>query len=287
MKLIKLVKNKNIGFIIVLIFILGVVAIPKTVAKIGEIGTDPNNDVLRSNPSTLLAFGDWVGNFYVGDDPSNATELFDEDNSYWFDIVDSPECIDVESWGIDGDDLYIEVEDITDWVDDKYFSICILVIYNTTTEFGYNDIIYWYAIIDIYDGEIHDNIYVAEFNIDLPNEDEEFGSVVINEETNTYKLEFEPDWIDETNSSIIINDMHGCVVGFRYNTTFIDDISEFTIDVFPNSLFGQTIEPVVDDNDDQIIYTAIILSTVLLLGLTVFILFKKRKIKLIKRGKKR
>ena len=266
-------------------FVLGVFAIPKTVAEIGEIGTDPNNDVLRSNPSNLLAFGNWVGNFYVGDDPSNATELFDEANSYWYDIVDGPDCVDVESWGIDGDDLYIKVEDITDWIDDKYFSICILVIYNTTG-FVHNDVIYWYALIDIYDGEIHSNIFIAEFNIDTDEEDEEHGRVSINEETDTYKLEFNVDWITETNSSIIANDMYGCVVGFRYNTTFIDDMSEFTIDVFPNSLFGQTIEP-VDDNDDLlIIYTVIISSIVLLLGLTVLYYFKK-KVKNRKRKKQK
>ena len=248
--------------------------IPKTVAEIGEIGTDPNNDVLRSNPSTMESFGDWIGNFYFGNDPSNATELFDDANSYWFDIVNSPNCVVVELWGIDGDDLYIKVEDITDRIDDKYFSICILVIYNTT-KYGHNDVIFWYGLIDIYDGEIHSNICVAEFNIDTDEEDEEIGSVVINKETDTYKLEFNDDWIDETNSSIIANDMHGCVVGFQYNTTFIDDISEFYIDVFPNSLFGQTIEPVDDDN--QLIYIVIILSIVLLSGLVFFMLYNKNK----------
>ncbi|KKN01109.1 hypothetical protein LCGC14_1131070 [marine sediment metagenome] len=271
-------KIKNFGFIIFLLFISGLFMIPKTVAEIGEIGTDPNDDILQSNPSTIKDFEYWLGNFYLDEDPPHPTELFDDVNSVWFDIVDGPDSVDVVSWGISGNDLYIKVEDITDWIDTKYFSIDILIIYNTTTEFGHNDIIIWVAEIDIFEGEIYTKHYVAEFNIGLGDEAEEFGDVDIDEETNEYSLEFDSGWITETNSSNIANDMYGCVFGVQWDTTFIDDVSEYNMDMIPNSFYGQTIETTdTNVNYNQVIYISIIVFIISLLGLAFFMLYNDKK----------
>ena len=80
-------KIKNFGFLIFLIFISGLFMVPKTVAEIGEIGTDPNDDILQSNPSTIKNFEYWLGNFYLDEDPPHPTELFDDANSVWYKIM--------------------------------------------------------------------------------------------------------------------------------------------------------------------------------------------------------
>ena len=227
---------RKIKYMVLLISVISLTIIPFTFAISSEIGTDPNNDILQSNSSNLIALEYWLGNFYFNEnDPPYATDLFNN-HSELFIIVDGPDCVDVEKWGIDGDDLYIVVEDIDDYIDYKYFSIGILMIYNSIV---YREFIVWYGQIDIYNGVVENDWYISILNEDEHDEANETGHVGVNIESNTYILKFDDSWITETETEVIANEMYGVVFGVSVNGSFFGNISQYNIDMIPNNYYGQ------------------------------------------------
>ncbi len=269
-------KIKKIKYVIISMFILNLIMMPFAFAISSDIGVDPNDDILESNPSNIHALEYWLGNFYFSESNAPfATDLFNV-HSELFNIVDGPNSVDIEKWGIDNNDLYIVVEDIEDYIDRKYFSIGILVMYNNTKDF-----IIWAGEINIYNGIIEDNVYIAIINEGEVDEANETGRVRIDKTSNTYTLEFDDSWITETEVEVIADDLYGTIFGVCTNGSFFGNVTQYNLDMFPNSYYGQSDDTVETDSTleltDTILFAIVVLAFLILIFIIVAYYNKSKK----------
>ncbi|KKN53978.1 hypothetical protein LCGC14_0597160 [marine sediment metagenome] len=262
-------KIKKISLIILLVFILNLFMIPFTFAISEKIGIDPTDDILQSKSSGLNALEYWLGNFYFDEnDPPYATDLFDK-HTELFDIVDGPDCVDVIEYGIDNDDIYIIVENIIDYVNIGYFTIGILIFYNSTYD---RESIIWIGEINIYNSTISENNYAAIFNEGRDSEEVETGSVNIDISTNTYKLDFDNSWITETDVEVIADNIYGVIFGVSMTGSFYGNITQYNLDMIPNGYYGQ-VEEVEEETTikltDTILFTIVVLAFLILIFIII------------------
>lgn len=275
-------KINKFVFGILIIFILGFTIIPFIHANSDDIGYDPKDDILKSDLLHLDNMQDWMDSKYFGVRYPDFKWLYDVHPGY-FDVKEGPNCVDVVEWGINNygnniSSLYVEVEDITDYMDKDYFSIDILIIYEDISNY---EEIKLFGELEFTDDDLIDNDYKTNFNYGETNHSYVIGEVGIYTTNNSYEIYFDTSWITETDTDTINDNMYGIVLGYCWKTSARENISRTYFDFFPNSYYGQEFADEEEEDDytypfmEPVAFIVIILILLLIIFFAV-VLFNKK-----------
>jgi len=217
----------------------------------------------------------WIDSMYFDRRYPDFKWLYEVHPSY-FDVKEGPDCVDVVEWGINDygnniSSLYVEVEDITDYMDKDYFSIDILIIYED--ESNYEEI-RLFGELEFTDDDLIDNEYKTDFNYGETNHSDMIGEVDIYTSNDTYEIYFDTSWITETNTDTINDNMYGIIFGYCWKTSARENISRTYFDFFPNSYYGQEFEEEVVEVVEQIYWysdTVTVVIIVLVFGVGIYL----------------
>jgi hypothetical protein len=293
-------KIRKFKFTITIIFIFGFVMIPFSFADLEELGNDPKDDILDVNYLDMDKIGDWLADCFsaLGLNPvrPDYDDLFEE-HSDWFEIEETPDCVDVVKYGIisysgDNSSLYITVEDITDRIVHQYFSIDIIILYDDW--FDNNEVILWIGQLDFTDGRLTRNIGCSSFydNGDI-SEEEELGDMYVCTDNNTYEIYFDTGWLNDID---LTENVYGGAFAYCWATSSRSIPTQGYIDFIPNSYFGQDSEEVVENDETNYndwFFILFVITVVALLSISLgfyFVMFNKDKninVKTLRKKKKK